>query len=225
MAGANTNGVEKLFNPDVLDRMKKNELIDLILQLQTEKEEIREERNSFVDLHKRVVELERSQYLYEQYGRRESIEISGIPTTVADENLEDEVIKVYKAAKVEVFGRDLRKDDISACHRLGKKKETTIVRFTNRKFAFAGLINSKNLKDAEVYDNNVYINNSFCKEFSRYGFIIRRLKTKKRLFGYRVRHGVYQVQLEQDGEFSEVSHESDFAKYGLRIDDIQQQQK
>ena len=125
MAGANTNGVEKLFNPDVLDRMKKNELIDLILQLQTEKEEIREERNSFVDLHKRVVELERSQYLYEQYGRRESIEISGIPTTVADENLEDEVIKVYKAAKVEVFGRDLRKDDISACHRLGKKKKTT----------------------------------------------------------------------------------------------------
>ena len=48
MAGANTNGVEKLFNPDVLDRMKKNELIDLILQLQTEKEAIKEERNSFV---------------------------------------------------------------------------------------------------------------------------------------------------------------------------------
>ena len=222
MAGANANAVETLFNPDVLDRMKKNELIDLILQLQTEKEEIREEQKKSGDLHKRVVELERSQFLYEQYGRRESIEISGIPTTVADDNLEDEVIKIYKTAKVEVFGRDLRKDDISACHRLGKKKETTIVRFVNRKFAFAGLMNSKNLKDAKLYNNNVYINNSFCKEFSRYGFIIRRLKAQKKLFGYRVRHGVYQIQLEQNGNFFEVSHETDFAKHGICIDEFQQ---
>ena len=222
MAGVNGNGVEKLFHPDVLDRMKKNELIELILQLQTEKEAIREEQKNISDLNKRVIQLERSQFLYEQYGRRESIEISGIPTTVADAHLEDEVIKVYNTAKVQVFGRNLQKEDISACHRLGRKKETTIVRFTNRKFAFAGLINSKNLKDSNIYNNNVYINNSFCKEFNKFGFIIRRLKAKKKLTGYRVRHGVFQIQLEQNGEFFEISHETDFETHGICIDEFRQ---
>ena len=181
---------------------------------------MKEQRLQFDDLNKRVIELERSQFLYEQYGRRESIEISGIPKTVTDERLEEEVLKVYKAAKVTVFGRELRPDDISACHRLGKKKETTIVRFVNRKFAFAGLVNSKNLKDSDLYENSIYINNSFCREFSRYGFIIRRLKSKKKLTGYRVRHGVYQIQLEQNGEFLEISHETDFLKYGISIDEF-----
>ena len=222
MAGTSNGVQDKLFNTDVLDRMKKNELIDLVIQLQAEKEAIKEEQKQLVDLNKRVIELERSQYLYEQYGRRESIEISGIPTTVTIERLEEEVIKVYKAAKVEIFGRELRKDDISACHRLGKKKETTIVRFVNRKFAFAGLVNSKNLKDTDIYGNNVYINNSLCREFSRYGFIIRRLKTKKSITGYRIRHGVYQIQLEQNGEYFEISHETDFAKHGLSIDEFKQ---
>ena len=156
-------------------------------------------------------------YLHEQYGRRESVEISGIPV-VENQNLEDEVIKVYNEAKVNVFGRQLKKEDISACHRIGKKQETTIVRFVNRKFAFAGLVNGKNLKDSELYNNSIYINNSFCKEFGKYGFFIRRLKQKKDIFGYRIRNGVYQIKVTQNDEFVEISHVTDFALHNLNVD-------
>ena len=201
--------------------MKKAELVEMVLALQTEKQTLVDERkHMFGSLTDRIVALERSQFLYEQYGRRECIEISGIPTSVKDDDLEEEVLRIYQTAEVKVFGRDVCKEDISACHRLGKKKETTIVRFVNRKFAFAGLINSKNLKDSKLYDHNVYINNSFCREFAKFGYYIRQLKSKKKIVGYRVRHGIFQVQLEKEGDYFEISHETDFAQHGLCVDEF-----
>ena len=205
------------FNPEVLDKMKKAELVELVMQLQVEKNTIKEELESLQVISSRVIELERSQYLYEQYGRRESVEITGIPPTVKIEDLEDAVIDVYNKAEVKVFGRELEKEDISACHRIGKKKEVTIVRFVNRKWAWQGLICGKNLKGKSR--NPLYINNSFCPEFAKYGYFIRRLKPQ--LAGYRVRHGVYQIQLVKDGDFLEISHSSDFAKHGLDIKPFQ----
>ena len=202
------------FNAETLEKFKKGELIELVMQLQTEKEALKEEKESLQKITSRVVELERSQYLYEQYARRESVEVSGIPTTVKIDDLEDAVIDVYNRAKVQVFGRELRKEDISACHRVGKKKEVTIVRFVNRKWAWQGMISGKNLKGTSIY-----INNSFCPEFAKYGYYIRRLKPQ--LKGYRVRHGVYQVQLDEEGDYFEISHSSDFAKYGLDIEPFQ----
>ena len=92
----------------VFNKLTKNELINLVLQLKTEKEALQAERQLLGDIENRVIALERRQYLHEQYGRRESVEISGIPV-VENQNLEDEVIKVYNEAKVQVFGRQLKK--------------------------------------------------------------------------------------------------------------------
>ena len=207
------------FNAETLNKLTKNDLINLVLQLNAEKQAMEEERKLLHEINIRVIALERSQYLHEQYGRRESVEITGIPTTVGIHNLEDEVIKVYNAAEVQVFGRQLMKEDISACHRIGKKQQTTIVRFVNRKFAFAGLVSGKNLKGKNIYnDSNIYINNSFCREFGKYGYFIRRLKDKKQICGYRIRNGVYEIQLAQNDDYVQISHVSDFATLNLDIE-------
>ena len=92
------------------------------MELQREKNVLPRQQESQSELADRVNELERSQYMYEQYGRRESVEITGIPANIIQENHFDN----------------------SVCHRIGKK--VTIVRFVNRKFAYAGLSNGKNLK-------------------------------------------------------------------------------
>ena len=126
-----SSGASKVFNSEVLDKMKKAELVEMVLALQTEKQTLVDERKHMLgSLTDRIVALERSQFLYEQYGRRESIEISGIPTSVKDDDLEEEVRRIYQTAEVLVFGRDVCKVDISACYRLGKKKETTIIRLS-----------------------------------------------------------------------------------------------
>ena len=205
-----------VFETSKLNNMRKNELVDLVMQLQQEKNELLEQKMNLLQMDERIVALERSQYLYEQYGRRESIEISGIPAAVHQNNLEDEVLKVYREAKITVHDSELTKKDIAACHRIGKRG-ATIVRFVNRKFAFEGLRNGKNLKGSKLYENSIYINNSFCREFAKYGFIIRRLKKEKLILGYKVKHGVYQIQTENEGDFTEISHITDFEKLGLDV--------
>ena len=92
-----------LFDAGVLKKkFSKGELIELVRELQAEKNRLKEQNHYFNNLQDRVVDLERSQFLFEQYGRRESIEITGIPDSVAQKDLQGEVIQVFKEAKVAV---------------------------------------------------------------------------------------------------------------------------
>ena len=74
----------------------------------------------------RLYHPERNQNIHMQYGRRESFEIFGIPQSVTDGDLEDEVIDILKEAKVSLNRQPIKKIDIVAVHRLSNKK-TTIV--------------------------------------------------------------------------------------------------
>ena len=72
----------------------------------------------------------------EQYSRRDCIVISGIPDNIPQENLEPTVLKIIKGLGVV----NVSSFEISACHRLFKKKydrypARTIIKFTNRKIA------------------------------------------------------------------------------------------
>ena len=62
-----------------------------------------------------------------QCSRRECHEISGVPLSVSDNDLEDVVCKAITKAGVEVSDKD-----IEDCHRVGKRG-TTIVKFCKRK--------------------------------------------------------------------------------------------
>ena len=206
-----------IFDKKTLNEFKKDHLVDIILELQKEKNELRLGSNAIAELGNRVTEMERSHYLYLQYGRRESVEITGIPETIGQKDLEEAVIDVYNAARITVHGSALSPKDVSACHRIGKKGKT-IVRFVNRKFAMEGLVNGKNLKGTNLYGNTpIYINNSFCREFSYYGYIIRKLKANSLIDGYKIKNGVYHLKTIGSVRYDEISHINDFAKYNLDI--------
>ena len=77
-----------------------------------------------------------------QYSRRENIELQNIPESVVQDDLEKFVINLLKEIKLDISSYDL-----VAVHRLGKpssrKSTNVIVRFLNRKSAFACLLNAK----------------------------------------------------------------------------------
>ena len=104
-----------------LDKLGKQELIEMIVKLKGEVSKQNEDFKKLTNL--RLYNLERSQYMYEQYGRRESLEISGIPVTISNEKLEEEVIGIFEEAKVKVHGKSLGTMDITAVHRLADKKD------------------------------------------------------------------------------------------------------
>ena len=60
-----------------------------------------------------------------QYSRRDSLEITGIPKNIQDEQLEDEV------AKATLNRQQIKNPDIQAVHRIGKKGRV-IVKVVNR---------------------------------------------------------------------------------------------
>ena len=130
------------------------------------------------------------------------------------ENLEAEVVKIYNAAEVKVHGQSLRPIDMQACHRIGKKKETTIVKFASRKFAYGGVVIGRNLKDKNLYGQgkNVYINTSFCDTYRHLNFLICGLKGKKLINHYKVRKGINLVQIKDQEDYHEIEHLNDLIR-------------
>ena len=83
-----------------------------------------------------------------QYGRRENVEICGIPDNVTQNKLEGHVISLLKSIGVTVTS-----NQIHSVHRIGKSKPSrprnVIVRFVNRKHAFSALKNKKKLNSGD----------------------------------------------------------------------------
>ena len=91
-----------------------NELLNLqnviIKNLQVENERLRKKVNV---LENKILTLESEHNSLEQYGRRNNIEITGIPDSVPDQNLEEKVVDILNEISVNVSSKD-----IEACHRV-----------------------------------------------------------------------------------------------------------
>ena len=89
----------------------------IIKDLQLENQRL---RMKVKNLENKVMPLEINGNHLEQYGKRNNLEITGIPDDVSDENLEEKVIQVLSEIQVSVSS-----SDIEACHRIGKSKNSS----------------------------------------------------------------------------------------------------
>ena len=164
---------------------------DLKISITTIKDEILNLKNIVIKnllnenkkLKKKISKLERSntnltiaQNKLEQYGRRNNLEINGIPNEVKNKNLETKVCDVLK-----LVNGDVKSSDIEDCHRIGKKDpKTTIIRFTNRKFTKLALQNRKKLtsvdKSKVSIENEIYFNENLTPYNSKLSYLCRKLK-------------------------------------------------
>ena len=97
-------------------------------------------------LEERIINLEKNQAKGEQYSQRSNVELSGIPNSICDEDLENTVINISKESRINMDTRD-----IEGCHRLPLSRNSTghdkkvIVKFVNRKYAEALLKDKKRI--------------------------------------------------------------------------------
>ena len=66
-------------------------------------------------MDKKVISLESRQNMLEHYGRRNNLEITGIPDSGPQRDLQNKVVGILKAIGVNVLN-----DDFEDCHRIGK---------------------------------------------------------------------------------------------------------
>ena len=150
--------------------------------------------NKFYDLDCRVVECE-------QYSRRESLIISGIPSTVRDNDLEDTVIEI-----VNELGWQIRPIDICAVHRLGKPSRNSryprrvIVRFVNRKVVNFCMENKKRLGELKgVLRMNLRFYESLCQLNQETLRVCDWLKDEEVIHHHFLRNGFVKIVIE-DGQ-------------------------
>ena len=125
--------------------------------------------------------LERKCAANEQYSRRECLEISGIPDSIPNNNLQETVLKIFNETGVTVNTRD-----VEACHRLNQKAnpKNVIIKLSKRKDVARVMNNKKKLKSMkpQIIDSpsgcKVYIYESLCKYYNYFSWKCKLLQTR-----------------------------------------------
>ena len=143
---------------DLLSALSKVES-NLIQNITTLKDEVINSKNMIIEniqdenkhlktkvnvLENKIIDLEIQNSNVHQYSRRNNVEILGILQSVSDNQLEEKVVDIMKA--IDVY---TTKNEIEACHRLGKKKRHVILRVISRKHCLKAARNKNTLKSID----------------------------------------------------------------------------
>ena len=177
------------YTNDSLDKLRKQDLIPTVLSLQSKLDETNNEVNNKVLeevrnlsdtitkfsselsitktvntlLSSRLVTLERQCWANAQYSIRECLDIVGIPREVSGEVLEEKVLDIF-----DKIGCNISPDNIESCHRISKKRDTVIVKFSRRKDCQQVWQVKKNMQQMKMEDfdlpgsGKLFINRRLC---------------------------------------------------------------
>ena len=146
-----------------------------------------------------------------QYARRESLVISGIPDNVTQNDLEEKVLFILRSIGL----TSITSYNISACHRLMKKKNDsypaqTIVRFTNRKVVHFCLNNRDRLVECKNYlKMNLRFYESLCDSNKKIYDKCFDLKKYGHIEDYYIRNGFVKVIKKTGNKPIKLQHPDD----------------
>ena len=153
------------------------------------------------ELDKRIIECE-------QYSRRENLIISGIPDSVAQKDLQSKVLEILGAASLQ-----LRPDDIQACHRLAKPRNSryparVIVRFLSRKIVDFCLTNRERVQNEirQSLNINIKVFENLCKANEEALRMCNWLKENEFIHDHFVRNGYMKIVIQAGGRPIKVHH-------------------
>ena len=163
---------------DIVSELKaeNQNLKDKIKSLEGTVEKMTKRLNDQYEMH---ISAEADHNRLDQYGRRNNVEIIGIPEKVTQTELENKVISILASIDV-----DVNPNDIEASHRLTasphhKGPRKVIVRMINRKKCEEMFKNKHKLKSIDKtklgINNNIYINSNLNPYFNKLLWNARKL--------------------------------------------------
>lgn len=167
-------------------------------------------QNKVEKLEKKVEKLEKnyqkintSTESTNQYGRRNNVEISGIPNHVGDENLETKVKEILEKIDIKI-----KKNDIEACHRLPPTRKNnnkkTIIRFVNRKKVENILKNKKKLSEVDMNElgfsegTKLYASENLNKYFQDLAWRCRSLKREGLIYNFKYQNEAFFITIKEN---------------------------
>ena len=190
-----------------------------ITDLQPLKEDL--EKKIKEDIEKKLLDLDTRLVECEQYSRRESLIISGIPSSIKQNDLEKKVIDILG-----LIGLNIIPDDISACHRLFNPPTSrfpgkVIVRFCNRKIANFCLEHKDDLQQ-KAYAHlrlNLRFYESLCSKNEESLRISKWLCQHEKIHDYYLRNGFVKIVADENGRPEKIKH-PDFLRKKFDISEM-----
>ena len=141
-----------------------------------------------------------------QYGRRENVEICGIPESVSQDELQKHILEVTRSMGVKV-----PPNGIHIVHRLGKNRNSrprnVIVRFVNRQTAFSLLKNKRKLNNGRY--KNYFITENLCPYNKKIFNKLYGLKKNKEIHSLWTYNGNIFVKIREGDDRQQVCHLDD----------------
>ena len=161
-------------------------------------------------LENRLVNMERSINVSNQYSRKVNIEFNGIPESVHQKDLKNTVVNIISALDI-----DCTVNDIEACHRLKALHNPTIIQ-TKRSIVDQIIDKRKSLSKVSSAaglpeDTIIYASHNLCPKFRDLSYNCRSLKRNKLIADTWSFNGVLKIKL-LDDKILQISHESDLYK-------------
>ena len=163
--------------------------------------------------------VERQAYRSAEYLNYETLEVSKIPLTIPDGDVQDVTLGIINALysdSEEAFGPD----DVHAIHRRQGhySKEKVLVKFVRRGDAFRTLKRAKKLReiDLKVVDDrltgHVYINEHLSPYYAKLRYICKLLREKKSINDFWVSGHKIKIKTIED-DIKIISHKTDLLKF------------
>ena len=156
-------------------------------------------RNVNDKLTKQLILVERKCWANEQYSRRECLEISAIPESIQDDDLEDCVNKIFNECDT--------------------RPKNVIIKLSKRKDVFNILQRKKKLKSVDItkvglpQGSLVFINQSLCSYYKYLWSLCKRLHSKKLIHSFWVSNGNVNLKVRENTPVLLVLHVSDLEKH------------
>ena len=146
-----------------------------------------------------------------QYSRRECLGILGIPREVSGEVLE-EVLNIF-----DKLGCSISPDHIESCHRISKKSNTVIVKFSQRK-------DQKHLQKLKMEDvdlpgiNKLFINRNLCPYYKVLWSKSKKLLNLVKNHVFFISGETVKIRINESSPPLRVTHVDDFGNYFPDVD-------
>ena len=176
---------------------------------------LREEfdNRSAATMHK-LVDIERTAERSSQYSQYETLEISGVPASIPDSEVQATVLKIVNMLLPEAIGNS----DIQACHRRGGKfaRGRILLKLVYRPLVHSILKGRLKLKDASLTDiderltSTIYINEHLTPYYANLRYMCKKLWDLKIISNFLVSGFKVKMQRTVVDRVHIITHTEDF---------------
>ena len=163
-------------------------------------------------LRNQLISTERQCWANAQYSRRECMEISGMPSSVGDNDLEEKVLKVFD--KLDKFV-PVTEDNVEACHRIKQGSDKLIIKLSKRKHCQQIMQVKKDLKNMDMRDidlpvgTTLFLNESLCSYYRWPWSNCKVLKNKNLIHSFYTVNGTLKVKHHEGDRPCPITHIED----------------